>query len=62
MMFERVSTLEKIMEKKNSEMMKMYHLINSRMSEYPTVNSSETPRPSLNNPMQVLLHMEISST
>ena len=46
MMLERMSALEKKMEDKNSELMKMLQFINTRVSEYPPVPSSGTPYPS----------------
>ena len=46
MMLERMSALEKKMEDKNSEMMKMLQFINTRVSEYPPIPSTGTPRPS----------------
>ena len=46
MMLERMSALEKKMEDKNSEMMKMLQFINTKVSEYPPVPSAGTPRPS----------------
>ena len=45
-MLEQISVLEKKMEENNSKMMKMLQLINTRMSENPSVNISGTPCPS----------------
>ena len=55
MMLERMSALEKKMEDKNSEMMKMVQFINTRVSEYPPVHNS-----GIIHPMQVQLHLDLS--
>ena len=47
MLIERMSALEKRMEDKNSEIMKILQFINTRVSEYPPVHNSGTPRPSI---------------
>ena len=61
MMLERMSALEKKMEDKNSEMMKMLQFINTRVSEYPDppVPSFWTPRPSFAQSYTVQLHLDL---
>ena len=47
MLIERMSALEKRMEDKNSEMMKILQFIKTSISEYPPVHNSWTTLPSI---------------
>ena len=55
MLIERMSALEKRMENKNSEMMKILQFINTRVSVNPPVHNSI-----LLHPMQVQQHLDPS--